>query len=126
MYKFSLVSGVGHYKTLAIAGSQAKNKGEPELIQSVLVFPFDTYTAIERQAFVYEADQVEVRAQSDNAQIAAVNFAALQKVYWDAVAAKVTNVAGGNTLIGRALEARDYSGGVVAGNTLLIELNHHA
>ena len=63
-----------------------------------------------------------MEAQADSAQIAAVNIALGDKLYWDASASKITNVAAGNRFVGRALEAQDYSGGVTAGDTLLLTL----
>ena len=121
--KLQLVSNPALARTFKIAGAQAKVKGTPELQQSILVFPFDTYASTDDQVFVHYAPMVRVTASANNADLAAVNFVAPQLVYWDAVASKVTNVAAGNTKIGRALESKNLAGGVSANDTLLIELN---
>ena len=120
------VGAPDRFKTYKVAGSQAKTKGQPEIQQSFLVFPFDSYVASEDQLFVYGAEMVRVEAQGANQNIASVNFVAGQLLYWDNVASKVTNVASGNTKIGRALESKNYTGGVAVGDTLLFELDSGA
>jgi uncharacterized protein DUF2190 len=122
--KMSLAAGAGHYQTVAQAPGANKTKGAPELVGGVLCFPFEDYaTSSPKILFVFKSEKVTVEAQAANADVAAVNFTLLQKVYWDAGASKVTNVSAGNTLIGRCLEAKDLSIGVAAGDQVLIELN---
>ena len=125
--KHTIVSPIGTYSTVKqIAAGSARTKGNPELLGGILVIAFDSYDAGADHLLIYKAAQVEVRAGAANAEIAAVNFTLLQKVYWDDAAKKVTNVSVGNTLIGRALEAKDLTGGVAAGDTLLFELDPSA
>jgi hypothetical protein len=125
--KLAVVSAPHLTKTYKIANAAAKTKGQPEIQQTFLVFPFDSYLASEAEAvYVYAAPMVRATASGANADIASVNFVAGQLVYWDAVASKVTNVSAGNTKIGRCLESKNLSGGVVAGDTLLFELDSGA
>lgn len=127
MPKHAVVSPTGTFCTVKqLAAGSARTKGNPELVGGVLVHPFDAYAAGADQVLVYKAQQVLVTASGANADLASVNFTLLQKVYWDDTAKKVTNVLTGNTLIGRALEAKDYSSGVASGATLLIELDPSA
>jgi hypothetical protein len=121
--KLTLVGNPALAKTYKVATGAAKTKGVPELQQSFLVFPFDTYAAADEQVFVYGAPMVRVTASGANADIASVNFVAPQLAYWDNAASKVTNVSAGNTKIGRVLESKNLSGGVAASDTLLIEVD---
>ncbi len=112
-------------KTFKIAGSAAKTKGTPEVIQSLLVFPFDDYASTDDQVFVYACPMVLVTASGANADIASVNFKAGDQLFWDSANSKVTNVGSASGVsfrpIGFCLENKDKSGGVAAGDTLLIE-----
>lgn len=126
--KHAVVSPIGTYSTVKqMAAGSGRTKGNPELVGGILVIAFDTYAAGVDHLLIYKAAQVEVTASGANAEIASVNFnTLLGKVYWDDSAKKVTNVSTSNTLIGRALVTADYSGGVAAGATLLIELDPSA
>ena len=121
--KFSLVSSSQSYLTMKqLAHSGTRTKGNPEIVAGLLMFPLDTYADGADHVLIYEAERVEVCASADVAQLASVNFALGDRAYWDAGTSKVTNVAAGNRLIGRCLVAKDLSGGVVAGDKLLITL----
>jgi hypothetical protein len=121
--KFSLVGSSQSYLTIKqLAHGSARTKGNPEIVAGLLMFPFDDYASGDDQLLIYEAERVEVKASADSAEIAAVNIALGDKLYWDAANSKITNVAAGNRFVGRALEAKDYSGGVVTGNALLMTL----
>jgi hypothetical protein len=124
--KLQLIGNPALAKTFKGASGVAKTKGVPEVVNNQLVFPFDTFLSTEEPVFVYAAPQVRVTASGVNADIASVAFTAGQALFWDAVASKITNLFGSgdqqNRFIGFALETVDYSGGVVAGNTLQFEL----
>ena len=121
--KLSLIGSSESYLTIKqLAHSGARTKGAPEIVAGLLMFPFDDYADGDDQMLIYAAERVEVEAQADTAQIADVNIALGDKLYWDTSASKITNVAASNRFVGRSLEARNYSGGVVAGDTLLMTL----
>lgn len=121
--KMELIGSTESYLTIKqLAHGAARVKGTPELVAGLLVLPFDDYAIGDDQLLIYQAERVEVTASADSSELAAVNFALGDKVFWDASASKITNVAAGNRCVGRALEAQDYSGGVVAGDTLIITL----
>jgi hypothetical protein len=128
--KLQLVGNPALAKTYKVSSGVAKTKGVPEVQSNLLVFPFDTYASTDEQVFVYAAPQVRVTASGVNAEIASVSIIAGQALFWDASASKITNVFGSgdtqNRHIGFALETVDYSGGVVAGNTLQFELRPSA
>ncbi len=121
--KLKIVGPAGSFQTIKqLAHGSARTKGNPEVVANLLVFPFDSYSIGDDQLLVWQSDRCEVEAVATNSQIASVNIALGDPLYWDASASKITNVAAGNRRIGRALEAQDYSGGVVAGDTLLFAL----
>ena len=121
--KLALIGSSESYLSIKqLAHGSARVKGTPELVAGLLMFPFDDYAAGADQVLIYEAERVEVTAAADTAQIADVNIGLGDKLYWDASASKITNVAAGNRFVGRALEANDLSGGVVAGDTVLMTL----
>ena len=122
--KIAVVSASDSYQTVKVlAEVGAKVKGTPQLLNGKVVFPFDNYVDGDDHLYVYKAERCEVTAQGANTEIASVNFALFDKIYWDNAASKFTNIAAGNTLCGRCLVAVNYAGGVVAGNTLLIEFS---
>ncbi len=117
-------SAVGTYCTVKkMAEAGAKVKGTPQLLSGKVVFPFDSYADGADHLYVYKVERAEVTAAADDSNIAAENFGVFDKVYWDNGAGKFTKTAGGNTLCGRVLEAKDLSGGVLEGNTLFIEFS---
>lgn len=121
--KLALIGSSESYLTIKqLAHGSARVKGTPEIVAGLLMFPIDDYASGADQVLVYEADRVEVTASADTTDIASVNVALGDKLYWDASASKITNVAAGNRFIGRALEAQDCSGGTVLGDTLIFSL----
>ena len=121
--KFSLVGSSQSYQTMKqLAHSGARVKGAPEIVAGLLMFAFDDYADGDDQLLVYQAERIEVEAQATSSQIAAVSITVGDALYWDASASKITNVVAGNRRVGRALETQDYSGGVAAGDTLLMTL----
>lgn len=121
--KLSILGAVGTYQTIKqLAYGSARTKGAPEVLVNMFVFPFDDYATGKDQLLVYKSQRTQIEASAANTDIASVNIALGDPLYWDASASKITNVAAGNRRIGRALEAKDYSGGVAAAATLLFEL----
>ena len=124
--KWSVVSAPHLTRTYKGASGSAKTKGTPEVRSNILVFPFDDYLSTEEPVYVFDCPMVRATASGANADIASVNFVAGQKLFWDASNSKVTNVSnsGGKShrAIGYALESKDLSGGVAAGDSLMFEL----
>lgn len=122
--KLSIISSAGTYQTLKDpAHSGARTKGAPEIYKNILMFPFDDYDDGDDHLLVFKAERVEAYATAVNTVLAQVAFVLGDKLYWDASASKITNVAAGNRLIGRCLKANDLSAAVPAGSTLEFELN---
>jgi hypothetical protein len=121
--KFTVLCDSVHYQTVTErAVSGARTKGDALLVGGILCIPFDNYLAGADNVLVCGADMVEVYATANSSQLAASNFTLNAKVYWDDTAKKITMTSSGNTVCGRALEAKDLSGGVTLGNTLRIWL----
>jgi hypothetical protein len=125
--KFSLVGSSQSYLTIKqLAHGSARTKGNPEIVAGLFMFPFDDYASGDDQLLIYEAERVEVVGQADgqvdSSQFADVNIALGDKLYWDAANSVITNVAAGHRFVGRALEAKDFSGGAAATDTLLMTL----
>lgn len=121
MPKINLVSDSRSYLGVKVPASAAINKGEVVVQNGVFTFTFDTYGAADERILIYAGAKIRVDAQAATTEIGAENFAILDKVYWDAGAAKITKVVGANTYVGRALENKNFVGGVVLGNSLLID-----
>lgn len=119
----TMLSYAGGFGVFTIAAPSNVTINVPLLVSSKLVVPLATAATGVSTRFLYKAEKLLVTAPADSAGIAAVNFVLLAKVYWDDTAKKFTNVSTSNTLVGRTLEAKDYSGGVVSGNQLVIEFN---
>ena len=96
-------------------------QGDPVLVGTgigqIFGYAFDTYSTVEEQVIVFFGDSLRVEAQAVNSQIASVNFNVMDFLFWDVAAQKITNVSG-PILMGRALEAKNFSAGVAIGDTL--------
>lgn len=105
-------SPASQIKTLQAALAAATTAHVPVVDNGHVLIPVNYAAANAINGFVYEAE-------FSDAPKAAVAWAALDKLYWDAAAGNVTNVAAGNTPIGYALEpnaAGDAVTGLVAFN----------
>ena len=123
--KFSVVGSSESFRTFkALAWSAARVKGQPEILDNLLVFPFDDYAVDTDQILVFEADCVEVTAPSAGALLGDDEFVIGDYLFWNATTSEVTNTnaLGAHRFIGRALESKDLSGGTAAGDTLLMSL----
>lgn len=118
--KFAVVSD--KYQTVRRPAGAAIAKGEPVLVGTgptqTLAFTFDAYTTTDEQVLVFAADKIRVTAQAANSQLASVDFAVMDFIYWDPAAEKITDISAGNLLCGRCLEAKNFTAGVNEGDSL--------
>lgn len=122
--KFEVVSPSGSFRSAKeVAAPAARVAGTPVVKNGVFTLPFDSVASGKDVALIHSAAQVMATASAANTDIASVNIALYDPLFWDAGNSKITNVAAGNRRIGRALEAKDFSGGVAVGATLLFELD---
>jgi hypothetical protein len=121
MAKLDMLNGSYGYLGAKIPAA-VKTKGVVEVLNGVVVFPYDNTVATQQALMVHRADGVECVALVANTDLAQVNFVLLAKVYWDPVASKFTNLASGNIACGRSLENKNLSAAVNAGDKHYFEL----
>lgn len=107
-----LRSPAHHIKTVELTLAVATVAHVPVVSNGHVLIPTDYAAANTINGYTYVAE-------ISDAPKAAVAWAALDKLYWDAVNGVVTNVANGNTLLGYALApalAGDATTGLVSFN----------
>lgn len=120
-----LVSASDTWRTMVIPDDDvAHQEGVPFGYNKMAVFTLQDYAADDDKprVVVYRAERVEIEASADDADIVATAFEAGETVLFDYSLLKFTNLASSDSFrCGIALEGVDFSGGVNAGDKLLIE-----